>query len=174
MEIYAKDRWSIYIDFFYKPATHVLNYGALHTTTLGQKVFLKQSNTVKVEAFYEVQNFSLDCFNEESFSVVKQYTQFNMDWKSLCTERNFSKFYAKVSVKSWLLFILIFKDYDLEEKSWIENSYTHEKRIQNNFYGTISRHYLLLTFAFHMKILKWLHSDLHLKIVEYMKVEWPG
>ena len=107
----------IYIDFFYKPATHVLNYGALHTTTLGQKVFLKQSNTVKVEAFYEVQNFSLDCFNEESFSVVKQYTQFNMDCKSLCTERNFSKFYAKVSVKSWLLFILIFKDYDFEEKS---------------------------------------------------------
>ena len=99
----------IYIDFFYKPATHVLNYGALHTTTLGQKVFLKQSNTVKVEAFYEVQNFSLDCFNEESFSVVKQYTQFNMDCKSLCTERNFSKFYAKVSVKSWLLFILILK-----------------------------------------------------------------
>ena len=73
---------------------------------------------MKVEAFYEVQNFSLDCFNEESFSVVKQYTQFNMDCKSLCTERNFSKFYAKVSVKSWLLFILIFKDYDLEEKSW--------------------------------------------------------
>ena len=114
---------NIYIDFFYKPATHVLNYGALHTTTLGQKVFLKQSNTVKVEAFYEVQNFSLDCFNEESFSVVKQYTQFNMDCKSLYTERNFSKFYAKVSVKSWLLFILIFKDYELRILTLMKKEY---------------------------------------------------
>ena len=78
---------------------------------------------MKVEAFYEVQNFSLDCFNEESFSVVKQYTQFNMDWKSLCTGRNFFKLYAKVSVKSWLLFILIFKDYELRILTLMKKEY---------------------------------------------------
>ena len=66
--------------------------------------------------------------------------QFNFLSQNLCLECNFSKFYGKIGVIFWLIFHLIWKNYDIYKdfdlKSWIVaffTCFTHGKRPQNNF-----------------------------------------